>query len=710
MALAELESPRESRDGILAQTEDHLEVGHPHVSPGDHRLVTRRLGRRQRLPRDSQRAGAPVHRSLHLLAVEQGERGPARVAAGIAERLLDEPELLRRACVVVLDELSEQQREVAPNRAPRDLGDRGLHEGPRSLGLARRLEAGRRLDDQLGPAQPRELILRRGQPIERLEEQLRGRCRSAAIPRDPGRFRESRRDSGISSGTREREMTRGGFRIRGNCGDAAVPAPALAGIERVVRGSGEQRVRELDGPVRVAAHAHDRRLHRRGEGRVDISLRAAGRGRDGHHRGLGQGRRDEQHLPRFARQSLQSLGEQVPEFAAERERFATGGGRLDRPVSLDGPRELERVERVPARGLVDALHRPPARRDGRPRPDDPLDRAEAERANLHVGGGPLEGLLGAEAGRCPRGGRGRGGEPPRSEDRHGRRPEPPKDELDDLRGRCIDPLRVVDGDHHRLLARERADRVQRTRRDRPLIWRRTPVILEQQRHLERPALGRWQCREDRFEDRLEEVGQRPVRQLDLGAGRPAGEDAVARDLRGLDAGSPQRRLADAGLALEHEAGGQLVAPAKEREDPVELPLPPDEHPVRAGLACHPTIITPKACGSPHFLRGAGSTILDPMAIYVVETFLSRERTADLDPMTARLREAFPLQHMASYFIPDEETILHVVEAVSPDAVREALGRVGITADRIALADTVEPSRARSEGASLPEGVEGRSRR
>jgi Protein of unknown function (DUF4242) len=75
-----------------------------------------------------------------------------------------------------------------------------------------------------------------------------------------------------------------------------------------------------------------------------------------------------------------------------------------------------------------------------------------------------------------------------------------------------------------------------------------------------------------------------------------------------------------------------------------------------------------------------------MATYVVETFLSRDRAADLVSQTERLREAFPLRHVASYFIPEEETTLHVVHASSPDAVREALKRAGIVADRIVEAD------------------------
>ena len=87
-----------------------------------------------------------------------------------------------------------------------------------------------------------------------------------------------------------------------------------------------------------------------------------------------------------------------------------------------------------------------------------------------------------------------------------------------------------------------------------------------------------------------------------------------------------------------------------------------------------------------------------MATYVVETFLSRERAADFESLTARLREAFPVRHVASYFIPDDETTLHVVHATSPDAVREALERVGLTADRIVVADTIDPA---PDGAGPP---------
>ena len=78
-----------------------------------------------------------------------------------------------------------------------------------------------------------------------------------------------------------------------------------------------------------------------------------------------------------------------------------------------------------------------------------------------------------------------------------------------------------------------------------------------------------------------------------------------------------------------------------------------------------------------------------MATYVVEAFLSRERAAELETLTARLPDAGPVRHVASYFIPEDETTLHVVEGASADAIRQALQRVGLTADRIVLADPID---------------------
>ena len=83
-----------------------------------------------------------------------------------------------------------------------------------------------------------------------------------------------------------------------------------------------------------------------------------------------------------------------------------------------------------------------------------------------------------------------------------------------------------------------------------------------------------------------------------------------------------------------------------------------------------------------------------MATFLVETYLSRERAAEVEQMAATLErviqaivaaraEAGPhLRHVRSYFVPDDETCFHVIEAPSSDVVREIVRRAGITVDRV----------------------------
>ena len=83
-----------------------------------------------------------------------------------------------------------------------------------------------------------------------------------------------------------------------------------------------------------------------------------------------------------------------------------------------------------------------------------------------------------------------------------------------------------------------------------------------------------------------------------------------------------------------------------------------------------------------------------MATFLVETYLSRERAADVETMAANLEGVIEaivaaraaagphLRHVRSYFVPDDETCFHVIEAPSPDVVREIARRAGITVDRV----------------------------
>jgi hypothetical protein len=213
---------------------------------------------------------------------------------------------------------------------------------------------------------------------------------------------------------------------------------------------------------------------------------------------------------------------------------------------------LEREQRVAQRGLGDPQQKRARHAQPEPLGQQPPDHRRVERADRQPRrvDGDLERR--AAAG------------PPRQQVPHGRVPEPARRERERLGRRRIEPLHVVDRHHHRAGG---AERVEHAERDRVRGRRRVPGRGAQQRHLERRPLRRGQRADV---DAVEQIGQRGERVLGLGARRSRHEHGATLVARGLDARLPQRRLADARPAGEHQRG-------RRRAQGDQLGLSADDH-------------------------------------------------------------------------------------------------------------------------------------
>jgi hypothetical protein len=89
-----------------------------------------------------------------------------------------------------------------------------------------------------------------------------------------------------------------------------------------------------------------------------------------------------------------------------------------------------------------------------------------------------------------------------------------------------------------------------------------------------------------------------------------------------------------------------------------------------------------------------------MADYMVETYLSRVRTSDLEGAAARARAAareladggVPVSQLRSVFLSEDEICLHFFRAASIEDVQEVLERAGLGFDRIDPAVTAGDGR------------------
>ena len=83
-----------------------------------------------------------------------------------------------------------------------------------------------------------------------------------------------------------------------------------------------------------------------------------------------------------------------------------------------------------------------------------------------------------------------------------------------------------------------------------------------------------------------------------------------------------------------------------------------------------------------------------MATFVIESYMSRTGTGELDAAAVRLRAAIAempesagrVRYLRSMFVPDDEICFHVIEAPSQEVAVDAARRAGLTPDRVVKAE------------------------
>ena len=375
--------PQLEREQPAAVLERERPLDHPPVhAPRPHEVDHRAHRQRRRLkPPVAQRR----RRGERVIGVRVRARDVAEVvAADVAERELDddrqravvEPverrlEQLRRLgeTVLVVADLGQQPQGVAARRvARRVVGDR-LEQRPRPRPVAC-------VDVQLrrAHAAPAGRLRIPGQSLRLLEQLGGGVPRPAGLCVRRGAL-DRRGDLVVSDGGREREVARPLLGIRDQLREPPVDRAAAAGRGRGVDGGSVQRVRE---PHAVATDPQQ-------PGVLGDCQAVRGGGQccelDG---GVRQRGDDQQRLASARRQRRDTLGDRLPQAGRDRERAAG----LKRGSRSERARNLEREQRVAARGLFDPQQRRPPVAVPQAALDQGAERAEAERAEPD----PLEAL------------------------------------------------------------------------------------------------------------------------------------------------------------------------------------------------------------------------------------------------------------------------------------------------------------------------------
>ena len=280
----------------------------------------------------------------------------------------------------------------------------------------------------------------------------------------------------------------------------------------------EERMAEPDLPVRELEHVRGHRGSEglgRDPGRLDLRQR-----RRAHHR------HDEQRVPRLLGECAQPLADEVVERLGHGKRL---GGVDGSSHGLERTGELQGIERVAARHLVQPEHRRPRERSPQPIANEAVDRAQAERADAQPA--DLRGKRTLELGRVIA--------PPGQENLNRLTLEPPQRERERIRRGHVQPLTVVDRDHDRLALRKRPQHVVHRHSERTRIGARLLAALQQERGLERLLPRSRELGKHLGSALAQQVAECGVRKPLLGLRRPGREHPQRTLTRGLETPASQ---------------------------------------------------------------------------------------------------------------------------------------------------------------------------
>jgi len=227
---------------------------------------------------------------------------------------------------------------------------------------------------------------------------------------------------------------------------------------------------------------------------------------------LGEPRHDEQGVSCAGGQGRQPDGHQFAEAGWDRQRLVHAEAPA---LILQCSSQLECKERIATRGLVHADQRGARQTGAEPPGQQLMDGTEAEWTEAES----LERQHPVEAQRSSF----LVGNPHGGEQSDRVRVEAAQRKLENVGGRGVEPLSVVDRDEHGTCHGQNAKNREYRERHRPLV-RRGPFHLgEQQRALEGPTLGRRDLGQGVDEHAAQKIAEGREGQLHLGSGRAAGE-------------------------------------------------------------------------------------------------------------------------------------------------------------------------------------------